>query len=177
MKHRFFTLVEMLVVIAVISILAAIVMPGVTSAMRKADEAKAKADMSALITAIKGFESTYRKYPEALGTDNGECDDYTKLIETLTAQESGKKHDNVRMIQFLEPVAGASDSEKYNFKDPWGEDYKIYVNVKRDRGGIEVGEDNDKLRGDVFVYSLGFDGKDGKRTSTEGKNNVTSWEK
>lgn len=58
-----FTMVEMLVVIAVIGILAGILVPVLGNATNKARVTQARADINNLMTAIKSYESTYNALP------------------------------------------------------------------------------------------------------------------
>jgi len=52
-----------LVVIAIIAILAAMLLPVLAIAKRKAQEAKAKLQCNALVTAIEGYDSKYGRFP------------------------------------------------------------------------------------------------------------------
>ena len=60
---RGFTLIEMLVVIAIIAILAGILLPAFANAKKKAKIGQAKSEMANLETAIKAYESEYSRMP------------------------------------------------------------------------------------------------------------------
>jgi prepilin-type N-terminal cleavage/methylation domain-containing protein len=58
-----FTLVEMLVVIAIIGILAAMLLPALAPAKTAAKKAQAKTEMSSLVTAIEAYDQDYSRFP------------------------------------------------------------------------------------------------------------------
>ena len=63
MKHRLFTLVELLTVIAVIAILAGIAIPVVVGMQSKGRETSARADMNAIKMALTQFKADYSIFP------------------------------------------------------------------------------------------------------------------
>jgi len=63
LQRRAFTLVEMLVVIAIIAILAGILIPVVGRAKTKAKVAASRVEMAGLETAIKSYKNDYNRWP------------------------------------------------------------------------------------------------------------------
>src|SRR6185503_8135033 len=61
--RRGFTLIELLVVIAIIAILAAMLFPAFAGAKKATKIKMAKMEISALVSAIKHYESTYGVMP------------------------------------------------------------------------------------------------------------------
>ena len=104
-----FTLVEILVVIAVIGILASLILPAVTGANQQTMRLKAKADVSNIMSAIVKYESTYGKLP-VLMDGNKPNDDY---FEDNNAGKLGRltKEGYYALIQSLSGVDIASDNE------------------------------------------------------------------
>ena len=147
MKRKSFTLVELLVTIGIIVLLAGILLPAVSGALKKADSAKAKASITTLVNAIKQYEATYGRLPiPATGytegsfftrSDNNNSDSdrasedcqYSWLINVLqnqsltTAQEAygTLNNANPRHIKFLD-VTG---NQPGVFQDPWNEDFYV----------------------------------------------------
>ncbi len=71
-SRRAFTLIEMLVVIGIIAILAAILFPVFSSARRKARQTACIAHLQQLVTALKQYHEDYRAYPPAPIWDNNQ---------------------------------------------------------------------------------------------------------
>jgi type IV pilus assembly protein PilA len=76
-----FSLMELMVVVAVIFILLAIAIPGMREMMIHANEASAVASIRAINTAEASYQATYGGYPESLGQLGG-SEPCTKSAET-----------------------------------------------------------------------------------------------
>ncbi len=182
-KIRNYTLVELLTVIAIISILAGLSMAGVSYARKQARITKAKADIASLVTAIKSYESTYRLLPvkaEEDETGKGKiCGGY-KSGETIEDDNSknkteAKEYDKIVQILAKRNIEGNWSEEKNKkndgnrrgikfldvpqnftergFVDPWGNRYVIIFNSVYNEDGVKF--DGKDLYGSVFVYSYG----------------------
>lgn len=202
MKRHDFTLVELLMAIGIIVILAAISIPTALSAIKKAETAKAQAEMTALVTALKNYESTYgflpfhfKKSSNTSPATDGEVQpgDYTDFIKVLQGENleiKGKKM-NPRKIAFLE-VQG---NEKGVYEDPWGEDYTVVIDGDGDGKivlelddwkyyQLKVEKDSDNkyaLYQSILIISKGPDGEMGDDKASLARDNVLSipviWDK
>ncbi|MGD0614191.1 MAG: prepilin-type N-terminal cleavage/methylation domain-containing protein [Verrucomicrobiota bacterium] len=75
-----FTIIELLVVISIIAILAALLLPAVSRAMVTAKVRKAQTEEAAIVQAIQSYYSTYSRYPvssNALYSATQNQDDFT----------------------------------------------------------------------------------------------------
>ena len=111
---RGFTLVELMVVVAIIAILAAAVVPSLVGRTEKAKRVRAKADISALKTALLAFYLDCGRYPT---TEEG--------IEALISAPSGIDSDKYQEGGYLESAQVP--------KDPWSKEY-VYVSPGRESG-------------------------------------------
>lgn len=98
-----FTLIEVLVVVVILAILAAVVVPQVMQHPGEARVARAKADIQAIVTALNTYKLDNFNYPS---TEQG--------LEALVARPAGAPDaPNWRKGGYLDRVP----------KDPWGRAY------------------------------------------------------
>lgn len=121
-----FTLIELLVVIAIIGILAVIVTVNLSSAKQKANDAKAKTDISALMTAIEMYKDTIGAPPAAAN--------YEEL--TLSTDYISKK-----------PTVPSAEYT-YTFSQN-GTDYILYTTLKKPKieGDVFGGKNGETSEG------------------------------
>ena len=106
-RHRGFTLIEVMVVVVILSILAALVVPRIMDRPGQARIVKARQDIRAVESALNLYKLDNYAYPT---TDQG--------LEALVSKPSGSPEPrNWRQGGYLDRVP----------KDPWGEPYR-YLN-------------------------------------------------
>ena len=167
MKRHSFTLVEMLVVIAVIAILAGIAFPVVSGMNRKGKETRARSEINAIITAIKQYEADYGTLPYIPGTSDDVTKDffitsmdnhdnyhkqYDEIMEILMNlrpdghefDSSHKRLGNLKNKRYLDPptkkvtpIDGTSSTLKSGYYLNAGEKEKIYEWGQFDRKTVE----------------------------------------
>jgi len=159
---RFFSLVEMLVVIGIIAILAGLAFPVIGSVQTRAKEAQAGADCKAIAVAVSKALTTYGKAwgssfsPFSGGILNGDKSEnaYDAYLNELSRPGDVTVTFNTRKIAFLDPKPNGGE-----WKDPWGNRYIICVDTDYDN---KVTVNGETLHGSVFVYSRGVDKDDNK---------------
>ena len=102
-RERGFTLIEIMVVVVIIGLLAAVIVPQVVDKVDQARVAKAKQDIASLETALTMFRLDNSKYPT---TDQG--------LTALVAQPTDPSIRHWRPGGYLKRVS----------KDPWDNDYQ-----------------------------------------------------
>jgi len=103
---RGFTLIEIMVVVVIIGLLAAVIVPQVIDKVEEARVAKTKQDIQAIETALTMYRLDNSKYPS---TDQG--------LRALTEQPSDPSVRHWRPGGYVQRIS----------KDPWGNDYQ-YLN-------------------------------------------------
>jgi general secretion pathway protein G len=121
-RQSAFTLIEILVVVAILGILAAIVVPRVMDRPDEARRVAAKADVAAIVQSLKLYRLDNGFYPT---TDQG-------LVALVQKPASNPVPGNWKQGGYLERLP----------KDPWGSDYQ-YLNpgVKGEIDVFSLGAD------------------------------------
>ncbi len=109
---RGFTLIEIMVVVIIIGLLAALVVPQVIDRVDEARVTKARQDIQALETALAMFRLDNSRYPT---TDQG--------LQALVQQPTDPSIRNWRPGGYIKRIS----------KDPWGNDYQYVYPGTRGR--------------------------------------------
>lgn len=111
-KRKGFTLLEIMVVIVILGLLAAMVVPNVMGSLDEANISKVKTDIQGLETALKMYNMDVKRYPT---TDQG-------LQALVTRPSSNPVPKKYRSGGYIEKLAD----------DPWGSPY--YYKLPSDHG-------------------------------------------
>jgi prepilin-type N-terminal cleavage/methylation domain-containing protein len=82
-----FTLIELLIVVAIIAILAAIAVPNFLEAQTRAKVSRAKADMRTITTALESYAVDYNKYPFNFPPYNTLPPEFTTPVSYITTNK------------------------------------------------------------------------------------------
>ena len=157
-QGKAFTLVEMMVVVAIIGILASILIPVLARSKTKAKVASAKFQMAELIAAVKSYKSDNGRYPMPsflgeqkpdIGLDGdvtfgdgfGLNNDNSYVVSILINKNHSR---NPKKNEYLSLKSNGSDTEvgaaglsnTNDYLDPFGNPYNITFNKDGD-GGCE----------------------------------------
>jgi general secretion pathway protein G len=84
-RNAGFTLIEVLVTVVVIGVLAAVVIPAVTSQVTAGDSARVLSDLNNVRTGIENFDIAVRAYP-------GDIDDLVNTVSTTNQDINGSNY-------------------------------------------------------------------------------------
>src|ERR1700747_2554395 len=133
-RTQAFTLLELLVVIAVIVVLAGLLLPAVQSVLERAKKVQAKNDLTQIVIAVNAFYTEYGRYPATAtsgdatyGPGTAATDAVFKELRALSGSSI-----NTRQIVFISPPEDATQASPKGkigidgqFRDPWGTAYSI----------------------------------------------------
>ncbi len=151
-RYKGFTLIELLVVVGIIAMLAGIILPAVTGALRRADISRAEHEMSQIRNGIKAYYGEYGRFPvpEAQGTADltyagkSEARHQAAVMNILRAKDSTNNPKGFVFVEIPEDSREGTDhngntytaSDGY-FLDPWGNPYIIAMDCNYD-GRLQV---------------------------------------
>ncbi len=168
-----FTMVELVVVIAIISMLAGLLLPALNRARERAMVAKCITTIGSLQTALAMYSLDYGLYPPsatAATQHNGNSHDTSfdngspnNLVAALTATQLGGPYMEFKGKDLFE--SGTDNGSMYVLRDPWAQAY-IYVcqkDIDREDVDQNVGPFHPNATGTAKntntynIYSLGAD--------------------
>ncbi len=103
MRRRAFTLIELLIVVAIIAILAAIAVPNFLEAQTRAKVSRAKADMRSLTTGMEAYYIDHNRYPPVFTTMVPAW--FTTTGVGRSVFKSGQDGVSARFIPLTTPIA------------------------------------------------------------------------
>jgi len=196
LRDKGFTLLELMVVIAIIVVLAGLLFPAVQSILDRAKKVQAKNDLTQIVTAVNAFYTEYGRYPldSSVTTDKKygpEGDSSSAIFSEL--RNAGSVTINTRQIVFMSPPEDPSQPSPKGkigsdgqFHDPWGTAYNVEIDGDY-TNAIETNPypDGDgsagatPLRLGVIAWSYGKDqakGTKGGSSNFKNSDDVISWQ-
>lgn len=206
MSNRFqraFTLVELLVVVVIIAILAALAIPVSNSVMMKVNQMRTQAVFKDLQVAIGNYRTEYNRFPlnptelaansesdiEVFRTDGTGSPD---MINILMAKTSDDDKTNPRKVKYIDlPLAknglfgvvdnsgGADDTAPLQLVDIWGQHYYVQFDTNFDNRlkNPDVSNNDVTISGkapqDLSASTLFYSSGPDKIVQT--KDDITSW--
>ena len=185
--RRAFTLVELLTVIAIITILIALLFPGLSVMRTRTHNPAAARVCQSIIVAAKAYQTDYGKFPNPLAAAPatpadvivGDPEGRTaasndNLFNILRAIPNGTNRDhaiNPKKVVFYEDKTASNPAKPKNgfgsdgaYFDPWGAQYCVALDVDSDNQltALPYTDFNGPTKGPrvgAGAYSLGKDGK------------------
>lgn len=129
-SERGFTLIELMVVVIILGVLAAIAVPTFSGQTDRAKEGRAVAELKSMKTIIDLYRLDTNKFPEA---DNTVADEVNTIAEVL-------KKDGINWT-----------GDENGIKDPWGNPYTYGVNDDLSEYVVYSGGPTTDSNDDIYV--------------------------
>jgi len=137
-----FTLIELLIVIAIIGILMSLLFPGIQGAIESAKRAETSALLTSLRNAINLYETEYGFLPNVSSSDMflSSSTSGQELIQILTGGNPGSPPKNPRLIRFIEIAPKFYVNKNTNTNsiiDSWGN--AIRIGISKNYSTVNMG--------------------------------------
>lgn len=162
-----FTLIELLIVISIIAVLAAVSFPVMGAVMNQAKRVTALNECQNIANAVKAYQSEYNRMPlrsEGGGSDSQIFQSDASFMKILTGEDEEMNKRKHRFYEGKQSKGSINGMDKQgNLWDPWGEHYQIEVDANYD--GYVTGPPgaDGPLRQDTAVWSYGKPKRNGQR--------------
>lgn len=174
-----FTLVEMLVVIAILGILMSMMVPAAGVIMRRAKNSNARGDAGVVVATLMKYRMEYNRWPPltAVGPDQYYTD--KSWVDVMSpAPDSPRTTANFNLIVFFEGGGGALAKDGANagaFVDPWGNPFIYQVDVD---GDGEIPSPDPDATGPIHATAIAWSaGSDADYATFPDDEKVESWER
>jgi type II secretion system protein G len=164
---RGFTVIELLVVVAIIGILMSLLFPAVQTALDAAKKAQAKNDVTQIATAIVAFDTEYGRLPST----NPAPQQLTG--EVLNALVASNDTLNPRKIIFMEVLSykrGKGGISNGIFVDPWANSYYVALDGDYDNQ-VAVSTNGSTTANSSIMKKVGV-----WNTNAKSRQQVRSWD-
>lgn len=184
-RSRGFTLMELLVVITIIVILAALTMGGLSFMQRNQAVQKAKAQVAMLSSGLEEYKLDFGRYPVANDTSTDGDQGSNVLFRALywdsdnNGAAVGADANQRIYLAELDPSSNKQGwssnsiaSAQNTIRDPWGQNYRYRSGVNG-TGAVNT----DCINPDFDLWSFGPDAAGGNAAGTDQKaqDNITNW--
>jgi len=163
-KRKAFTLIEMIVVIAIIAMLVGLLFPAIGQAIRVARRARAKTEVTNLHTAFRAYYAEFGRWP-------------TNLMDSI--QITTNTFANSRGITFYDYSLKDVDLLTGYYQDPWRRSYWFRVDHDYNNVIASPFQGDGNVTAGVLVWSFGPDGDNislsKRKSDPENRYVVTSW--
>lgn len=130
-RERGFTLVELMVVVAIVALLAAIIIPNFVHARAQASVSQTEANMKQIATALELYYADNQKYPTSGPVTPTIFGGPGNKYLTATPTNALKRQQYV----YTDIPAGAAGPESYTLDDPGAYDQTTLQNLPKGKGG------------------------------------------
>ncbi len=149
--NKAFTLIELMVVVAIIAILVTMTMPVINRAVQNARIARVQTEVSTLESAFRAYYNAYNIWPDGMGDVSSGTEVNDSVVRVLTGEDRERNRRGIAFMEFPEgSLMGGS------FVDAWEQPYLFVLDHNYDNE-IEVSgiPEGGTLRRRVAVWSPG----------------------
>jgi type II secretion system protein G len=126
---RGFTIIELLVVVAILGVLMSLLFPAVQGALDAAKKAQAKNDVTQIATAVVAFDMEYGRMPS---TNSAPEELKGGLLDALVGSNDTMNPRKIVFIEVLNFKRGKGGISNGIFVDPWANPYYVALDTDYD---------------------------------------------
>lgn len=138
-RQNGFTAIEMILVIAIIGVLAALIVTGLTTTAESAKKSQAQMDISTIYKALEEYKFKFNDYPTDRSMEFLNTTGSTKMLDILV---------NLRLL-----TIDQARVQNNRFCDPWGYPYICASSIPGGATGAVA--DMGGAGGVIYIYSQG----------------------